>query len=236
LVCVTSVACLKKAELVWTGRTPTATRTMPFAAKRPRTERKSGGGGQLMTDYEWESFWNTLDAQRRQPCEDDCAECAEEDTEEDLAPMVRQSDQITDEFEQPKYAPSVSDPRSRTSRFNRCGSCVACRAKDCGTCKNCLDKPRFGGPGIKKKACIARVCRALSQAKEESSEDEQGRDDDAASEETLIMPRSSSPCHLLTGLQQRRPLLPLETAQQMSAYQMLDALSRGGGMPSLVAT
>jgi len=24
--------------------------------------------------------------------------------------------------------------------------------------KNCLDKPRFGGPGVKKKACVNRVC------------------------------------------------------------------------------
>ena len=24
---------------------------------------------------------------------------------------------------------------------------------DCGKCKNCKDKKRFGGPGIKKKAC-----------------------------------------------------------------------------------
>ena len=29
---------------------------------------------------------------------------------------------------------------------------------DCGRCKNCLDKPKFGGRGIKKQACLARTC------------------------------------------------------------------------------
>lgn len=24
----------------------------------------------------------------------------------------------------------------------------------CGVCKNCKDKPRFGGPGIRKKSCL----------------------------------------------------------------------------------
>jgi len=43
-------------------------------------------------------------------------------------------------------------------RTNRCGACDACRAPDCGHCKECLDKPKFGGSGIRKKACISRVC------------------------------------------------------------------------------
>merc|ERR1711972_245593 len=211
-----------------------AARTVRQAGKRARTESKSSGSGQLMTDQQWESFWLTLDAQR--PCRSPCAdECAEGGAEEELLKTEWQGDRDAAEYEQ--CAPSAADARSRGSRFNRCGSCKNCLAKDCGTCKNCLDKPRFGGPGIKKKACIARVCRALcpSTAKEESSEDEQGHDDEHGSEEMLIRPRSSSPCHLLTGLQQRRPLLPLDSTQQISAYDMLSALSRGG-MQSLVAT
>ena len=27
---------------------------------------------------------------------------------------------------------------------------------DCGTCTACLDKPKFGGPGIKRKGCLAK--------------------------------------------------------------------------------
>ena len=54
-----------------------------------------------------------------------------------------------------------------------------CRAADCGTCKNCRDKPRFGGPGVKKKACVARACvRAQQQADEES--DDQSEEDAAS--------------------------------------------------------
>lgn len=37
--------------------------------------------------------------------------------------------------------------------------CSGCLAKDCGSCKFCLDMPKFGGPGKKKKRCVERVCR-----------------------------------------------------------------------------
>ena len=30
---------------------------------------------------------------------------------------------------------------------------------DCGQCPACADKPRFGGRGTKKKACVMRYCR-----------------------------------------------------------------------------
>jgi hypothetical protein len=32
------------------------------------------------------------------------------------------------------------------------------RPQDCGACYNCTDKPKFGGPGVKKQACINRKC------------------------------------------------------------------------------
>ena len=40
---------------------------------------------------------------------------------------------------------------------------AAAAADDCGTCSNCLDKPRFGGRGFKRKGCTARakVSRAV---------------------------------------------------------------------------
>ena len=39
-------------------------------------------------------------------------------------------------------------------------ACVGsgCLAKDCGSCKFCLNMAKFGGPGKKKKGCIERVC------------------------------------------------------------------------------
>ena len=39
-------------------------------------------------------------------------------------------------------------------------SCDGCMKADCGSCTNCLDKKRFGGPGKKKKTCVQRVCTA----------------------------------------------------------------------------
>jgi len=43
-------------------------------------------------------------------------------------------------------------------RARRCGACEACLLPDCGLCANCLDKPRFGGPGTAKQACKHRKC------------------------------------------------------------------------------
>lgn len=55
--------------------------------------------------------------------------------------------------------PAVSKASSRR-RFVRCGSCTGCTTPDCGVCRNCVDNPKFGGPGAKKKACIHRPCRS----------------------------------------------------------------------------
>lgn len=38
----------------------------------------------------------------------------------------------------------------------RCNNCANCFAKDCGSCISCLDKPKFGGPGVRKQSCIKR--------------------------------------------------------------------------------
>jgi hypothetical protein len=46
-------------------------------------------------------------------------------------------------------------------RRTRCGICTACKAKDCGTCRFCLDKPKFGGRGTLKQSCTVRKCLRL---------------------------------------------------------------------------
>jgi len=35
----------------------------------------------------------------------------------------------------------------------RCGTCDGCIRCDCGICKFCKDKPKFGGLGKKKQCC-----------------------------------------------------------------------------------
>ena len=42
-----------------------------------------------------------------------------------------------------------------------CMECAGCKREDCGTCQNCKDMVKFGGPGRKKQKCALRVC--LSQ-------------------------------------------------------------------------
>uniref|UniRef100_A0A914CSY6 Forkhead box protein fkh-2 n=1 Tax=Acrobeloides nanus TaxID=290746 RepID=A0A914CSY6_9BILA len=40
----------------------------------------------------------------------------------------------------------------------RCGKCPGCQCEPCGTCIYCQDRPKFGGPNVRKKACIKRKC------------------------------------------------------------------------------
>jgi len=47
------------------------------------------------------------------------------------------------------------------------GKCKTCLLKDCGECVPCADKPKFGGPGIKKKGCIQKKQACLGQVSEE---------------------------------------------------------------------
>ena len=47
-----------------------------------------------------------------------------------------------------------------TRKRGKCGDCQGCTEQhDCGTCINCKDKPKFGGPGRKKQCCIKRKCK-----------------------------------------------------------------------------
>ena len=40
---------------------------------------------------------------------------------------------------------------------------------DCGDCKNCLDKRKFGGRGIRKQACVRRSCYNAQEASDDES-------------------------------------------------------------------
>ena len=50
---------------------------------------------------------------------------------------------------------SPGQPQQPRRRGVRCMECPAClRTEDCGSCVFCKDKPKFGGPGVKKQACM----------------------------------------------------------------------------------
>ena len=53
---------------------------------------------------------------------------------------------------------------SSHSTGNRCNNCIGCsQTTDCGKCKFCMDKPKFGGPGTLKQRCLKRKCQKLVQ-------------------------------------------------------------------------
>ena len=39
----------------------------------------------------------------------------------------------------------------------RCNRCEACKNAECGKCRYCVDKPKFGGPNKLKKCCMATL-------------------------------------------------------------------------------
>jgi len=47
-------------------------------------------------------------------------------------------------------------------RRDRCGACAGCTAVECGTCKECLDKPRHGGKNLRRQVCVRRLCLTLN--------------------------------------------------------------------------
>ena len=61
-------------------------------------------------------------------------------------------------FLKPKAKVNYSPGHTKKSIKKRCKMCDSCKRKDCGKCRNCLDKVKFGGAGIKKQACIMRKC------------------------------------------------------------------------------
>lgn len=48
-------------------------------------------------------------------------------------------------------------PKFRRRTMN-CSQCANCKKPDCGKCRNCLDKPKFGGRNTKKQRCLQRIC------------------------------------------------------------------------------
>ena len=49
-------------------------------------------------------------------------------------------------------------PPRKYKRRHNCSGCVNCLKPDCGKCRNCLDKPKFGGRNTKKQRCVERIC------------------------------------------------------------------------------
>ena len=77
-----------------------------------------------------------------------------------------------DRAEKPRTETKSSGKLGR--RWRNCGVCSGCTSKteDCGSCVFCLDKRKFGGSGIKKKACIGKKCIDVGKSRTKSSNSE----------------------------------------------------------------
>ena len=70
----------------------------------------------------------------------------------------------------PSCSHSHVNPRRRLGSSNGnkfkgrgrgCGVCPGCLRDDCGMCRYCMDKPKYGGPGTKRQRCAERACSNL---------------------------------------------------------------------------
>ncbi|XP_033758364.1 uncharacterized protein LOC117340710 [Pecten maximus] len=88
------------------------------------------------------------------------------DDERTLDEIIQQSeDNVCTVKRSPHKSPALNRliPGSRgrltvRRRKLRCKKCPGCLAKDCGKCLYCQDKPKFGGRGVMKQACMDRKC------------------------------------------------------------------------------
>jgi len=90
---------------------------------------------------------------------DCCSDFDDEDLKKDS-----DSDEYTEGYgeKKPKKRRKRNGNRNLNSAgvgFMRCKDCAGCLKPDCGMCPNCLEKPKFGGNGSRKKQCYGRKCQ-----------------------------------------------------------------------------
>lgn len=85
--------------------------------------------------------------------------------------------------------------------LQRCGQCVPCTRADCGQCQNCLDKPKFGGPGLRKQACEKKRCLTMttryttpSPPADAVAISNSNKSDSPTGAEKLVPPSTMGPC------------------------------------------
>ena len=83
---------------------------------------------QLMTEREFEEFWQTVDSRHRgvSPAKQLRRRAEEQARAQEAEPTLEDDVQSN--------AASSSTAAARSAKTARCGSCEACRAKDCGEC------------------------------------------------------------------------------------------------------
>ena len=75
--------------------------------------------------------------------------------------------------------------------LRRCKQCSGCLRPDCGECKYCKDKIKFGGKGLQKQACVHKKCNnsVNMKMKETREKFEQEIEDSSSSEKIIADPK-----------------------------------------------
>ena len=63
-----------------------------------------------------------------------------------------------------KLPPPIEERPKKRARKSRC-PCPKCLHSDCGKCKYCRDKPKFGGLNTLRKRCTMRTCALTTSSK-----------------------------------------------------------------------
>ena len=87
---------------------------------------------------------------------------AEDEEEEEVV------EEVEAKSEEELEVQEAGDETVRQKR-SRCRECVGCLASDCGECKFCLDKAKFGGPDKLRQSCVQRKCVMLRERPEGSA-------------------------------------------------------------------
>ena len=82
------------------------------------------------------------------------------------APVLPPMDVKEEENEGVVCTPDQAALAKREKRRGpRCKKCPGCLREDCGECRTCRDKPKFGGIGILKQACLHRNCQGIEDVR-----------------------------------------------------------------------
>jgi len=101
---------------------------------------------------------------------DDDNDDDDDDVQDDEDSMeAEESDVEEDETNEPSRRQRKSINRGMPvvimKRAVICGICTNCKRDDCGTCKACIDKPKFGGPNKMKQKCYRKICHHMMKVK-----------------------------------------------------------------------
>ena len=59
--------------------------------------------------------------------------------------------------------------QTKRVRGLNCGTCANCQRDDCGKCRACIDKPKFGGPNKSRRRCFHRRCLIRQEKPDEKA-------------------------------------------------------------------